>query len=181
MDKLYDEIAYIGYTLLIIVFSYNAYTKKEINSSWLMLLGTFIFISGMTFTIIEKYNLDNNKNDEDDDECYHANKFKPKMGNLLLSIYTFTSFILPINLSVKFTDIYNLMGNTLLINKYDNNQMIAYGLLAIHYSMMSSKILDNSAITRLQGVAGICLLLYATKQTLKYYNQYIDKIKDKKI
>ena len=179
MEDVYTELMYIGYTLLILLYVQKAWYHREINSSFLKLFGTVLVISGYIYLMYDKYNSHKKKQDDENKECHYENQFDPVMGRLLLTIYGFLSFIIPINSHLHLTDIIGTFGNMLLINKYDHYNIIAYALLMVHYSIMSENIFKTESHEVLKGVAGICLVLYLSKTLLTYYQKYRENI-DKK-
>ena len=178
MEDFYTELMFIGYTLLILLYIRKAYSHHEINSSVFKLFGTILAISGYSYLMYDKYNSHNNKHDNKE-ECHYENQFELAKGRLLLTIYGFLSFLLPINPHFHLTDIIGTFGNMLLINKYDQYNVIAYSLLAVHYALMSSDIFKEDGETILHGLAGVCLVLYLSKSLVKYYQNYVKK--DKKL
>ena len=178
MEDFYTELMFIGYTLLILLYIQKAYVVPEVNSSLLKLFGVALSVCGYLYLIYDAYNAQNKKQDNEED-CRRENKFEPAMGRVLLTVYGFLSFIIPISVGVSFTDIYGIFGNMLLINKYDNYHIIAYSLLTIHYSIITTDIVKQQPHLVLRGIAGLCLVLYLTKKLLKYYQDYVKK--DKKL
>ncbi len=179
MDDFYTELMYIGYTLIILLYVQKAWYHHEINSSFLKLFGTVLVISGYLYLMYDKYNKKKQDDDNKDKKCYYDNQFDPVIGRILLTLYGFLSFIIPINPHLHLTDIFGIVGNMLLINKYDNYYVIAYPLLMVHYSIISGYIFKTESHDVLKGVAGICLLLYLSKKVVTYYQKYRENI-DKK-
>ena len=182
MEYIYTELMYIGYTLLIILNVQKAYLVPEVNGSALKLFGVVLSITGYLYLMYDKYNSQRMPQEKDKDkekECHYENKFEPVIGRLLLSIYGFLSFIIPITMRVYLTDIFGISGNMLLINKYDNYHVVAYSLLIIFYSIMSADIFKKEGHEVLRGIAGICFVLNLSKSLLTYYQKYRKNI-DKK-
>ncbi len=88
------------------------------------------------------------------------NQFEISYVNLLLSMYIFLGFLITIRGNVKNTDVIYLLGNVLLINKYEKNN-IAYLLLSISYLLiMYDNILNANHMNKLLGIASLFLMIY---------------------
>ncbi len=103
------------------------------------------------------------------------NKYELVYSHFILSIQSFLGFLITIKNDFRNTDVFYLLGNTLLINKYEKNN-IAYLLLSISYSiLMYNNILNSNNMNKLLGFSGLCLSIYYIKT---FISNYLDTLSE---
>jgi len=116
LDQTYRYLLLAGCSLYVIVFLYFIY-NSETNY---LLFGNIMACLGMTYLALGYYNK------QPLTEVYYRKDVMT--GHIILAVYLFLSFFLPINKNSRLTDIIGIISNSLLIT---DNPLYILGLILV--------------------------------------------------
>jgi sortase (surface protein transpeptidase) len=176
-------IPVIGYFLF--TFCYLIQLLMSINKDNMYIICGTILLSFGYFELFLKYYNEmkehkevkgHNEKKDYKEKKHNKQKKWNKTGNLILFIYIFMSYLLPINRHKHLTDVFSLIAHLIIITNLDSNfSNILFILYYISYAMATLE--EDSILNKIKLLASLFLIYYNGQHA---YEHYILKKTDKK-
>jgi hypothetical protein len=170
------SIALFGYSILSCVYLTHLYTNIINNEPILIIIGSIMILLG--YVLLIKHYYDEQYNDEQNNE-FNVKKENINYGYLILFLFFFLSFLIPINLHLKNTDLFALAGNSLLIFQ---TPLMTFGYIFniiyyLIYIVKTSLIKYNNL--KYVSIVALSLIIYYYGITIyEFYKKYENKNKN---
>jgi hypothetical protein len=152
-----------GFIILFLIYLY--YLKQNIKKNRLIIFGSLLITVGYFVAAYEKYE--------------YLNKKPPKnisISHLILGASPLLSFIIPINIRSKKTDIFGIIEHFILINVRFGYEEIGHLSLMIYYLLYTYRNALGDRLSNVRAVGGGLVLLYYIKLLID--DLYIKKEND---
>jgi hypothetical protein len=170
------SIALFGYSILSCVYLTHLYTNIINNEPILIIIGSIMILLG--YVLLIKHYYDEQNNDKQNNE-FNVKKENINYGYLILFLFFFLSFLIPINSHLKNTDLFALAGNSLLIFQ---TPLMTFGYIfnIIYYLIyiVKTSLIKYNNIKFVKLVALSLIIYYYCITIYEFYKKYENKNKN---